>query len=54
LIEQSLQFDFKMTNNQAKYEALIAGLILAQDLGAENIVRKSDLQLMFGHMTGEF
>ena len=33
LVEQSLQFGFKTSNNQAEYEALIAGLELAQDTG---------------------
>jgi ribonuclease HI len=29
LIEQSLKFEFKASNNQAEYEALIAGMTLA-------------------------
>jgi hypothetical protein len=29
LIEQSLRFAFKVRNNQAKYEALLAGMKLA-------------------------
>ncbi|XP_020218740.1 uncharacterized protein LOC109801971 [Cajanus cajan] len=33
VIEQSLRFDFKTSNNQAEYEALLAGLRLASDLG---------------------
>lgn len=33
LLEQSLIFKFKASNNQAKYEALIAGLQLAQNMG---------------------
>ena len=32
-IEQSLRFMFKTCNNQAEYEALIAGLRLANELG---------------------
>ncbi|RDX78897.1 Retrovirus-related Pol polyprotein from transposon opus, partial [Mucuna pruriens] len=31
LIEQSLHFDFKASNNQAEYEVLLAGMRLAQD-----------------------
>jgi len=34
LIEQSLKFAFKASNNQAEYEALIAEMLLAQELGA--------------------
>ncbi|XP_020215669.1 uncharacterized protein LOC109799508 [Cajanus cajan] len=36
-LEQSLKFGFKATNNQAEYEALLAGLRLARDLGARRI-----------------
>ena len=32
-IEQYLQFMFKTSNNQAKYEALLASLKLAKELG---------------------
>jgi len=35
LIEQSLRFEFKEINNQAGYEALIAGMNLAKEMGAE-------------------
>jgi hypothetical protein len=34
LIEQSLRFEFKASNNQAEYEALIARMTLAQEMGA--------------------
>jgi len=42
LIEQSLRFEFKASNNQAEYNALIAGMNLAQEMGAENIWAKSE------------
>jgi len=32
--EQSLKFAFKASNNQAEYEALIAGMLLSQELEA--------------------
>lgn len=35
MIEQALIFRFKVSNNQAEYEALIVGLELANDLGIE-------------------
>lgn len=35
VVEQSLLFKFKVSNNQAEYEALIAGMELARDLGVE-------------------
>ena len=37
LIEQAIRCGFKATNNEAEYEALIAGLRLAIDLGAQAI-----------------
>nr|KYP41404.1 hypothetical protein KK1_037238 [Cajanus cajan] len=45
-IEQSLKFDFKVTNNQAEYEALLAGLRLARDLGAQRVSYNNDSKLM--------
>jgi len=33
LIEQSLRFEFKASNNQAEYEALIVGMNLAAETG---------------------
>jgi len=35
LIEQSLRFAFKASNNQAEYEASIAGILLAKEMGAK-------------------
>jgi len=37
LLEQALRFGFKPSNNQAEYEALIAGLTLAVDMGADTV-----------------
>jgi len=36
LIKQGLQFAFKANNNQAKYEALITGMLLAKEMGAQS------------------
>jgi len=33
LIEQALKFAFKASNNQAEYEALIVGMLLAKEMG---------------------
>ena len=54
LIEQSLRFAYKASNNQAEYEALIAGMLLAREMGARNLLAKSDLLLVTGQVTGEF
>ena len=54
LIEQSLRFAFKANNNQAEYEALIAGILLAKEMGARVLMVKSDSLLVTGQVTGEF
>ena len=54
LIEQSLRFAFKASNNQAEYEALIAGMLLAREMGSRNLLAKSDSLLVTGQVTGEF
>lgn len=54
LLEQSLIFKFKASNNQVEYEALIASLQLAKDMGAKSVVCRTDSQLMVGQMNGEF
>jgi ribonuclease HI len=54
LIEQSLKFELKASNNQAEYEALIAGMTLAQEMRAENLRAKSDSQLVISQITGEY
>ena len=54
LIEQALQFAFKATNNQAKYEVILADLSLAHDLGARKVTCKSDSQLVVAQVRGKF
>ncbi|XP_068476567.1 uncharacterized protein [Phaseolus vulgaris] len=54
LIEQALRFAFKGSNNQAEYEALIAGMLLAKEMGVRNLLVKSDSQLVTGQVLGEF
>jgi len=54
LIEQALRFTFKARNNQAEYEALIAGMLLAKEMGAQSLLAKSDSQLVTGQVTGEY
>jgi len=54
LIEQSLHFAFRASNNQAEYEALIAGMLLAKELGIQNLLAKSDSLLVTGQVSGEY
>ncbi|XP_020236323.1 uncharacterized protein LOC109815918 [Cajanus cajan] len=53
-LEQSLKFGFKVTNNQAEYEALLAGLRLAHDLGARRVNCNSDSKLMVEQLSGTY
>jgi len=54
LLEQTFQFGFKATNNQAEYEAILARQNLAYDMGARDVTCKSDTQLVVGQIKEEF
>jgi len=54
LIEQSLKFAFKANNNKAEYEALIARMLLSQELGAQMLLVKSDSLLVTEQVTGRY
>jgi len=54
LIEEALKFSFKASNNQAKCEALVVGMLLAKELGAQSLLVKSDSLLGTGQVTGEY
>jgi ribonuclease HI len=50
----SFRLEFKTTNNDVEYEAVIAGLELALELGAKSVEIRSDSQVIAGHIRGEF
>ncbi|KAL0402033.1 UNVERIFIED_CONTAM: hypothetical protein Slati_4233200 [Sesamum latifolium] len=52
-LEYALHFDFKASNNEAEYEALTAGIKMALDAGAENLIAYTDSQLVTKQMEGE-
>jgi len=54
LIEKSLHFAFKTSNNQAKYETILAGLSLAREVGVKSLTCKTDSKLTVGHLNDEF
>ena len=54
VLKYGVQLKFPITNNEAKYEALLTGLRIARALGVENIVLKSDSQLVIGQVRGDF
>ena len=54
VLKYGVQLKFLITNNEAEYEALLTGLRIARALGVENIVLKSDSQLIIGQVRGDF
>jgi len=50
LLEQSPKFTFK-ANNQVGYEALITGMLLAQEVSVRNLLGKSDSSLVTGQVS---
>ncbi|XP_028085991.1 uncharacterized protein LOC114286969 [Camellia sinensis] len=50
----ALCFLFDANNNETEYEALIASLRLAKDIGVNHIRVFSDSQLIVGQITGKF
>jgi len=54
LIEKSLHFAFKTSNNQAEYEAILTGLSLAREVGVKSLTCKTDSKLAVGHLNDEF
>ena len=51
---RAVRCNFKATNNESEYEALIAGLTLAHKMGAENIPVFGDSQLIINQVQGEY
>ncbi|XP_057755878.1 uncharacterized protein LOC130975062 [Arachis stenosperma] len=53
-IELSLTLEFFASNNQAEYEALLAGLKLAKEVGAQKLVIFSDSQVVTSQIAGTY
>ena len=53
-VEHSFKLGFKTLNNEAKYEALLAGLRAALGLGATNIEIYLDSRLVVSQVDGSF
>ena len=53
-IECMIRLDFPTTNNEAKYEALIAGLDLAKAVGVENLVVYCDSKIVTSQVNGDY
>ena len=50
----TIRFKFKASNNEAEYEALIAGLKLAKEMKVESLEIFSDSQLIVCQITNEY
>ena len=53
-LEHSFRLSFKALNNEAKYEALLAGLRVVSDLGAKEVEVYSNSQLVVNQVQGSF
>ncbi|GFZ00557.1 hypothetical protein Acr_14g0001920 [Actinidia rufa] len=53
-MEYAIQIGFKATNNEAKYEALLAGLRVATDLGVDSLDVFSDSQLVVNQVLRDY
>ncbi|XP_059671164.1 uncharacterized protein LOC132316710 [Cornus florida] len=53
-LSQMLQLEFRATNNEAEYEALLTGLRLAKELKVRNLSVFSDSQLIVRQVSGEY
>ena len=53
-LKHKVCLQYQTTNNEAKYEALLKGLELAQFLGAELILVQGDSQLVIGQVNGTY
>ena len=51
-IEKSLRLDFSATNNEAKYEALLMGMMMVQKMGGKTVKVYSDSKLVVGQVRG--
>ncbi|XP_059635696.1 uncharacterized protein LOC132277870 [Cornus florida] len=53
-LSQVIRLEFNTTNNEAEYEALLAGLKLAKELKIKNLIAYNDSQLIVRQVTGEY
>ena len=54
MVECMVCLDFPTTNNEAEYEALVAGLDLAKAVGATNVVIYCDSQVITNQVNGDY
>ncbi|CAL2224572.1 unnamed protein product [Prunus armeniaca] len=53
-MEYAIRFNFRTSNNEAEYEAILAGLWLAKSMSVKQISIHSDSQLIVNQITADF
>ncbi|XP_015961029.1 uncharacterized protein LOC107485001 [Arachis duranensis] len=53
-IEQSVRYEFPVSNNQAEYEALLAGLALAREVRAKILEVNTDSHVVSSQINGDY
>ncbi|XP_041025415.1 14.7 kDa ribonuclease H-like protein [Juglans microcarpa x Juglans regia] len=53
-LNYEIKLSFKDTNNEAEYEALLEGLTVARSLGATEVEKRADSQVVVSQVTGRF
>ena len=53
-VEQAIWLDFPASNNETEYEAILAGVDLAQSVSSKKLLKHSDSQLVVGQVNGEY
>ncbi|KAL0449054.1 UNVERIFIED_CONTAM: hypothetical protein Slati_1461800 [Sesamum latifolium] len=53
-LEFAIKFDFKASNNEAEYEALVIGMRMAHETGAKHLLAYSDSQLVVKQVEGTY
>ena len=53
-IEQAIRLGFSASNNESKYEAILAGIELAVAISTDKLIIRSDSQLVVGQVNAKY
>lgn len=53
-LNHAVRLNFKVTNNDAEYEAVLVGLVVVQTSGKKEVEMRVDSQVVVGQITGEY
>ena len=54
MVEQAIRLNFPVSNNETKYEAILAEVDLAQSVSSEKLLIRIDPQLVVGRVNVEY